>query len=81
MKKSLQLYIPKTGSIKLALGDFWLPLRGQLIAVTYFMSDIKVRGQGQCHFVDNNWVETGNCVCVFQCFLKISNFNISAVIV
>ena len=43
MKKSLQLYIPKTGSIKLALGDFWLSLRGQLIAVTYFMSDVKVK--------------------------------------
>ena len=80
MKKSLQLYIPKTGSIKLTLGDFLLALRGQLIAVTYFMSDVKIKGQGQCHFVDNNWVETGNCVCVFQCFRKISNFNISAIV-
>ena len=80
MQKSLQIYIPKTGSIKLALGDFWLSLRGQLIAVTYFMSDVKIKGQGQCHFVDNNWVETGNCVCVFQCFRKISNFNISAIV-
>ena len=43
VQKSLQLYIPKTGSIKLALGDFWLSLRGQLIAVTYFMSDVKVK--------------------------------------
>ena len=43
VKKSLQLIIPKTGSIKLALGHFWLSLRGQLIAVTYFMSDVKVK--------------------------------------
>ena len=43
VKKPLQLYIPKTGSIKLALGDFWLSLRGQLIAVTYCMSDVKVK--------------------------------------
>ena len=37
VKKSLQLIIPKTGSIKLALGHFWLSLRGQL------MSDVKVK--------------------------------------
>ena len=43
VQTSLQLYIPKTGSIKLALGDFWLSLRGQLIAVNYFMCDVNVK--------------------------------------
>ena len=43
VKQSLQLYIPKTGSIKLALGDLWLSLREQLKAVTYVVSDVKVK--------------------------------------
>ena len=29
--------------LALFLGDFWFSLRAQLIAVTYFMSDVKVK--------------------------------------